>query len=136
MGKDLSKVIRTVIEYYFTMAGTVTCSLRTATRPIVQRFQTLKNQTSIQSTSSRFISRDLYQNCRYASQRYPVLHITRTVTFTSPCIVIQLRKKPTRCNYTGYFIIPSQNVGPCQHGMARPQVADRGTASNMEGSCE
>ena len=28
------------------------------------------------------------------------------------------------------------NVGPCHHGMARPRVADRGTASNMEGSCE
>ena len=27
-------------------------------------------------------------------------------------------------------------VGPCHHGMARPQVVDRGTASNMEGSCE
>ena len=27
-------------------------------------------------------------------------------------------------------------VGPCHHGMARPQIADRGTASNMEGSCE
>ena len=27
-------------------------------------------------------------------------------------------------------------VGPCHHGMARPQVADRGTASFMEGSCE
>jgi hypothetical protein len=26
-------------------------------------------------------------------------------------------------------------VGPCHHGMARPQVADGGTASNMEGSC-
>jgi hypothetical protein len=28
------------------------------------------------------------------------------------------------------------NVGPSHHGMARPQVADGGTASNMEGSCE
>jgi hypothetical protein len=28
------------------------------------------------------------------------------------------------------------NVGPCHHGMARPQVADGGTASDMEGSCE
>ena len=28
------------------------------------------------------------------------------------------------------------NVGPCHHGMARPRVADGGTASNMEGSCE
>ena len=26
------------------------------------------------------------------------------------------------------------SVGPCHHGMARPQVADGGTASNMEGS--
>ena len=23
-------------------------------------------------------------------------------------------------------------LGPCHHGMARPQVADRGTASNMD----
>jgi len=27
-------------------------------------------------------------------------------------------------------------VGPCHHGMAQPQVADRGTASDKEGSCE
>ena len=27
-------------------------------------------------------------------------------------------------------------VGPCHHGMARPQVADGGTASDMGGSCE
>jgi len=27
-------------------------------------------------------------------------------------------------------------LGPCHHGMSRPQVADGGTASNMEGSCE
>jgi hypothetical protein len=26
-------------------------------------------------------------------------------------------------------------VGPCHYGMARPQVADGGTASNMEGRC-
>jgi hypothetical protein len=30
----------------------------------------------------------------------------------------------------------TMNVGPCHHGMARPQVADGGTASSMEGSCE
>ena len=30
----------------------------------------------------------------------------------------------------------SMNVGPCHYGMARHRVADRGTASNMEGSCE
>jgi len=27
-------------------------------------------------------------------------------------------------------------VGPCHHGMARPQVADRGTASDKDSSCE
>jgi hypothetical protein len=30
----------------------------------------------------------------------------------------------------------SMNVGLCHHGMARPQVAGGGTASDMEGSCE
>ena len=29
-----------------------------------------------------------------------------------------------------------RKVGPCHHGMARPQVADGGTASDMEGSSE
>jgi hypothetical protein len=32
--------------------------------------------------------------------------------------------------------VQAMNVGPCHHGMARPQVADGGTASDMEGSCE
>ena len=27
-------------------------------------------------------------------------------------------------------------VSPCKQGMARPQVADGGTGSDMEGSCE
>ena len=27
-------------------------------------------------------------------------------------------------------------VGPCHNGMVRPQVADVGTVSNTEGSCE
>jgi hypothetical protein len=30
----------------------------------------------------------------------------------------------------------SMNMGPCHHGVARPQVADGGTASYMESSCE
>ena len=32
-------------------------------------------------------------------------------------------------------VLPCE-VGPCHHGMARPQVAYGGTASDMEGSCE
>jgi hypothetical protein len=31
---------------------------------------------------------------------------------------------------------PEPVRGPCHHGMARLQVADGGTASKMEGSCE
>jgi hypothetical protein len=33
-------------------------------------------------------------------------------------------------------ILNSMDVGSYHHGMARPQVADGGTASNLEGSCE
>ena len=35
-----------------------------------------------------------------------------------------------------FFPLCTARVGPCHHGMARPRVADGGTASNMEGSCE
>jgi hypothetical protein len=35
-----------------------------------------------------------------------------------------------------YFFTGVENVGPCHHGMARPQVTDGGTASDMEGSYE
>ena len=34
------------------------------------------------------------------------------------------------------FLEPTEFVGPCHHGMARPQVADGGTAYAMQGSCE
>ena len=34
------------------------------------------------------------------------------------------------------YILHTVFVGPCHHGMARPQVADGGTASDMEGSCK
>jgi len=45
----------------------------------------------------------------------------------------------TNCRNVNYFRIlnsVSVLVGPCHHGMAHPQVADRGTASDKEGSCE
>jgi len=34
------------------------------------------------------------------------------------------------------FLLGGFKLRPCHHGMARPQVADRGTASDKEGSCE
>jgi hypothetical protein len=39
-------------------------------------------------------------------------------------------------NFAASQEIPRIFAGPCHHGMARPQVADGGTASCMEGSCE
>ena len=36
----------------------------------------------------------------------------------------------------GLFILASVFVGLCHHSMARSQVADGETASDMEGSCE
>ena len=33
-------------------------------------------------------------------------------------------------------LIVTRFVGPCHHCMARPQVAEGGSASSMEGSCE
>jgi hypothetical protein len=33
-------------------------------------------------------------------------------------------------------VVTPPQVGPCHHSRARSQVADGGTASDMEGSCE
>jgi hypothetical protein len=41
-----------------------------------------------------------------------------------------------RAKFNSVWATKTMNVGPCHHGMARPQVADGGTASNMERSCE
>jgi hypothetical protein len=46
-------------------------------------------------------------------------------------------KKGTVLEHVDKFLVElPMNVSPCHHGMARPQVADGGTASYMEGSCE
>jgi len=39
-------------------------------------------------------------------------------------------------NYLIFVVLLFQVVGRCHHGIARPQVADRGTASDKEGSCD
>ena len=53
------------------------------------------------------------------------------VSFCKLCILIVMFMY-----YCYVCSVVSMNVGPCHHGMARPRVADGGTASNMEGSCE
>ena len=50
----------------------------------------------------------------------------RAITYTLATIY-----QTTRCNNSG-----GCNISPCHHGMARPQFADGGTVSNMEGSCK
>ena len=45
------------------------------------------------------------------------------------------KNKSARLMYISLNVKPLV-VGTCHHGMARPQVAVRGTASVMEGSCE
>ena len=47
-------------------------------------------------------------------------------------ILIKTQHFKFLCQYWSHVHV----VGPWHHGMARPQVADRGTASDMEGSCE
>jgi len=45
-----------------------------------------------------------------------------------------VRKKGSKIRFT--IVLHTVLVGPCHHGMALPQVAGRGTASDMEVSCE
>jgi len=54
-------------------------------------------------------------------------------------IIFREKKRPqssSLCSLTINKCNTPWSVGPCHHGMARPQVADGGTASDMEGSCE
>jgi hypothetical protein len=48
----------------------------------------------------------------------------------------QIVCKKYNFNINAFVGFIAMNVGPCHHGMARPLVADGGTASNMERSCE
>ena len=47
-----------------------------------------------------------------------------------PTVIILVRLK------LGKVKVKSVFVGPCHHDMARPQIADGGTAADMEVSCE
>ena len=49
---------------------------------------------------------------------------------------IQRLPPPLQVLYLTTLLIATVLVGPCHHGTGRPQVADGGTASDMEGSCE
>jgi len=58
-------------------------------------------------------------------------YITHSQTFRA-----EIHTSITKTSFSFHKISFPCFVGPCHHGMARPQVADEGTASDMEGSCE
>jgi hypothetical protein len=47
-----------------------------------------------------------------------------------------IKRYARKRDFVGILVWLPCQVGPCHHGMARPQVADGGTASDKEGSCE
>jgi hypothetical protein len=51
-------------------------------------------------------------------------------------ITANYSKLNIQISFHSVVCLTTMNVGPCHHGMARPQVAAGGTASYMEGSCE
>ena len=71
---------------------------------------------------------------------YPeVLHaiLMNELTSTKKMLTAALVTHSCTCvSFTFTYVYVSMNVGPCHHGMARPRVADGGTATNMEGTCE
>jgi hypothetical protein len=71
------------------------------------------------------VENTLSNNLPYASIRSIGLGLGHRVV--PVCVSVQIYK-----NINPYSVL----VGPCHHGIARPQVADRGTASDKEGSCE
>ena len=56
--------------------------------------------------------------------------------FDHPADVLMFRPTPYNAVFSPVICYLVCVVGPCHHGMARLQVADRGTASDKEGSCE
>ena len=61
-------------------------------------------------------------------QLHKYLNMAYVLTESSP---VEIRGRYSNCKGEDPVF-----VGPCHHGMARPQVADGGTASDMQGSCE
>jgi len=71
---------------------------------------------------------------RYAiSTSVPQMYVGISVALK----VISVHLQTIRCRKILYSIVQTNLVvGPCLHGMVCPQVADRGTTSDKEGSCE
>jgi len=73
----------------------------------------------------------LADTCYLTSFVLPAVYV-KTFKFSSNACSMPF----LRCTFGLYAYFVPVLVGPCHHGMARPQVADRGTASDKEGSCE
>jgi len=81
-----------------------------------------------------------YYTCEDIAFKKPENFLDVSHTFRTAWVYSELLKelesnKPAH-TYTHTHTQTYIYMGPCHHGMARPQVADRGTASDKEGSCE
>lgn len=59
--------------------------------------------------------------------------VTRGVGISN---LFSLMNFPIHSNNATMHVTYPRYVGPCHHSLARPQVDDEGTTSNMKGSCE
>jgi hypothetical protein len=94
------------VEKYFKSGG----------ETVIRKFETRFMEGKLQSVLT-FICH-LLRNTRLSSLAYVIVSVDNRVT------------------YKTNEVLASQFVGTCHNGMARPQVAERETASDMEGSHE
>jgi len=96
--------------------------------------RTASKQTFAMWNTSRFTS-EFYKQCNEPGFRSSVTPIYKDIQISYATLMMCRRVTEEKVCF-GNSECEYREVGPCHHGMARPQVADGGTASNMEGSCK
>jgi hypothetical protein len=86
------------------------------------------------------VKRERFNKTQFKSRFNVTARFKSHTTFVVHCLQLKAEILSVLKNNCGhaYFNIMTlmTDVGPCHRGMARPQVEDGGTASDMEGSCE
>jgi hypothetical protein len=86
------------------------------------------------------VHRDTTMKATNKMQLCRLIYYSKSALHVSGEVFAHHQENLSVCTVSGSIHLSScrlaMNVGPCHHGMARPQVADGGTASYMEGSCE
>jgi hypothetical protein len=99
------------------------------------------SSSSLVTGTSHFICLDLITRIVFYSVKSTTHEAPHYITSCSARLPrsSKVQIPPSAFCYRTHFICLLPFVWetkPCHQGMARPRVADRGTASNMEGSCE